>query len=644
MLIVLGAVTCAVAMWRGAHAFRRAPRQVTRDVGEKQSPEPPAGPEGRRVIAVVGIDRYPPNWPRLNNAVSDAKGALALFQRYGFELPRRRDGSEVTPLLDHDATGDAIRVLIAELEQLDHADNLIVFFAGHGHTVHHAISDDVVTTGYVIPVDGGSPSSGSSKWLRVDTLLSDIARLPPRHILVILDACNSGIALQSLSSFVKLRAAPPPGRRDRRSRRVITSARDDQSARDNGPVQGHSVFTGCLIEGFETGDIAPQRTQVTGTELGVYLERRVGEFTHGAQTPDCGAFEFDQRGDLVIEFAQLAPPVLAKVPEFAPDALGRRLVLPILLLAVGGIGLAMLSLGIYWSSSDRGAVVPLVTPTAPVDGGAVGDSSVPSNSPLPIDGSPRLHKGSGNHRSSGDGGAVSPPVDGGAAGDSSVPSNPSLPIDGSAPPRPGGRTVFCGPRPATIDFEHYPDGAPTCSNCPVSNEFACWGVTFSFRSLVPDIDGSAPRPRPNWCQLQGPTANPTNKPTHIVASGSLTAVPVGFPKPPDPLADYDVGFIEMTFSSKPTRVIFTGEVNDSIVLSRGSMAASGDGGEPNVMVASGTPYTPSGSTVRFRKDTITVSAAPNGSISWIRIYALKKGTGTVMIDDMQISNYGLAGP
>lgn len=40
--------------------------------------------EGRRVVAVVGIDRYQ-SWPNLRNAVSDARGVLQSFRRLGFE-------------------------------------------------------------------------------------------------------------------------------------------------------------------------------------------------------------------------------------------------------------------------------------------------------------------------------------------------------------------------------------------------------------------------------------------------------------------------------------------------------------------------------------------------------------------------------
>jgi uncharacterized caspase-like protein len=136
-------------------------------------------------------------------------------------------------LLDDAATRDAIhRLVTTDLETLDRADSLIVFFAGHGHTTSHALPDDrSATTGYLILVDGGPVSDSRHSWIRLDVLLSDIALLPPRHILVIVDACSSGIALQSVSSLVQLRKAATRALRDRGSRRIITSALDDQSAR-----------------------------------------------------------------------------------------------------------------------------------------------------------------------------------------------------------------------------------------------------------------------------------------------------------------------------------------------------------------------------------------------------------------------------
>jgi hypothetical protein len=252
---------------------------------------------GRDVIAVIGIDRYA-SWPLLSNAASDARGTLELFRRLGF--------IELAPsLFDEQATGDAMQRLVRDrlYTELENADRLVLFFAGHGHTQETAFADGTAPTGFIIPVNAAANTKESSSWVRLDTWLSDVARLPAMHILVIIDACRSGIALGSLVKYRDIVAPEPDGLaslRARRSRRIITSAMSDQVAIDSGPVAGHSLFTGCLIEGL-TGAIARDgATETTGSELGLYLQRRVREYSQDQQTPDFGALEHDRRGELVI--------------------------------------------------------------------------------------------------------------------------------------------------------------------------------------------------------------------------------------------------------------------------------------------------------------------------------------------------------
>jgi hypothetical protein len=100
-----------------------------------------------------------------------------------------------------------------------------------------------VKTGYIIPADADEPGGQVASWVRLDSWLSDVARLPPRHILVIIDACHSGVALGAL---VKWRdAVPRSGPLDelqaRLSRRIITSALGDQRAIDG----AHFPSTRC---------------------------------------------------------------------------------------------------------------------------------------------------------------------------------------------------------------------------------------------------------------------------------------------------------------------------------------------------------------------------------------------------------------
>lgn len=279
-----------------------------RDVASNGAADPAASeplPAGRSVVAVVGIDRYR-SWPRLHNAVNDARGTRELFLRRGFD-------EIVPPLLDDAATGDALRRLVTDdLSRLTPTDSLVLFFAGHGHTVTSRFEgSQPVKTGYVVPVDGDGASGVVATWLRIDGWLSDVSRLPPRHILVILDACYSGVALGSVIRWRSTGELPGDSLsalQRRRSRRVITSALDDQRALDSGPLPGHSLFTGCLLEGLSWGLAQHGRAKATGSEIGRYVQDRVTGYPTSAQTPDFGTLEFDDRGELLVELADRAAP------------------------------------------------------------------------------------------------------------------------------------------------------------------------------------------------------------------------------------------------------------------------------------------------------------------------------------------------
>jgi uncharacterized caspase-like protein len=257
------------------------------------------GSRGRSAIAVIGIDGYH-RWPRLANAVRDASGASQLFQQLGFE-------SVIEPLLDHRATGAALQALVTDdLAGLGPDDSLVVFYAGHGAARQHHLGDRVVRTGYLIPVDASEAHGKVSTWIELEGWLRAVALLPARHILVILDACHSGIALDPAIRWRDLGwpgDAPPSALNARRSRRIITSGLDDQVVCDGGPARGHSLFTGCLIEALTGGLRARHGGVATGSELGAYLQRRVESYPGSRQTPDFGAFVFDDRGEMRIPLA-----------------------------------------------------------------------------------------------------------------------------------------------------------------------------------------------------------------------------------------------------------------------------------------------------------------------------------------------------
>lgn len=249
----------------------------------------------------IGVDNYT-RWPALKNAVGDARGVQkVLTERYGFEAP-------LPPLVDAAATKSAIEQLLADRlrETLKPEDSLILFFAGHGTTRSDEVGGKRYDKGYIVPVD--APRDTWSAYLPVDELLESAARLPARHVLVILDACSSGIALGSGVDNVGTRADAPRYTAElasKVSRRVITSARSDQTASDAGPVEGHSLFTGHLVQGLALGSADTDGDGfVLASELGDYVARAVRNAPGSQQVPDFGAFDLDDRGELVLPLGQ----------------------------------------------------------------------------------------------------------------------------------------------------------------------------------------------------------------------------------------------------------------------------------------------------------------------------------------------------
>lgn len=259
-------------------------------------------PTGRNVLAVIGIDEYQQNlvFRKLTNAVSDAKGIRDLLvETFGFLEP-------VPHLFDAAATQPAItRLVTVQLKkELKPDDNLVLFFAGHGFTYESQIGEDKVETGYIIPVEAGADLD---QYIKMNSFLEDVSLLPARHVLVILDACHSGFALGNAMQLHREGAVQYQANLVRnRSRRVVTSARRDERALDGGPVAGHSLFTGTLIDGLRNkkADLDGNGI-VTSSELGLYLQQTVGQAAQARssqQTPDFGSFNLDDRGEMAISY------------------------------------------------------------------------------------------------------------------------------------------------------------------------------------------------------------------------------------------------------------------------------------------------------------------------------------------------------
>jgi Caspase domain len=241
---------------------------------------------------VIGIDRYK-SAPPLAQACNDALGiADALTGRFGFEP------GKIELLTDEDATRTKILASFMRFAttQVEPDSRIIIYFAGHGHTVTGYRGE----TGFLVPVDGRVDDL--STMIRWDELTRNADLIPAKHILFIMDACYGGLALS--------RKPLPPGSmrfvRDmlqRFSRQVLTAGKADEAVADaGGPRAGHSIFTGHVLDAME-GAAATVEGIISANGIMAYVYDKVGNDANSYQTPHYGFIDGD--GDFIFNTAPL---------------------------------------------------------------------------------------------------------------------------------------------------------------------------------------------------------------------------------------------------------------------------------------------------------------------------------------------------
>jgi hypothetical protein len=234
---------------------------------------------------IVGIDAYH-YINQLNYACNDADAvASILMDELGFTTDK------VSILKNADATKKIIldTYLSFHTKASNSDDRLLVFYAGHGHTVEGLRGP----VGYLVPVDGDLNNLNSL--IRWDELTQNAEVIPAKHILFVIDACYSGLAFRRSSIAGTQRFISDMLHRI--SRQVITAGKANEEVADGGGPQGHnSIFTGHLLEGLR-GAAADQNGVMTANALMNYVYKRVGQDNRSQQTPQYGHIEGD--GDFI---------------------------------------------------------------------------------------------------------------------------------------------------------------------------------------------------------------------------------------------------------------------------------------------------------------------------------------------------------
>lgn len=189
---------------------------------------------GKYYALIIGNNDYK-HLPKLNTAVNDAKEVDSILRgKFGFE----------TKLLLN-ATREQIIVTLNEYRKIGADDNLIIYYAGHGH------NDKEVGRAYWLPVD--ARTGDDANWISADDITTNIRRLNAKHVLIVSDSCYSGTIsrsadLISLNSKTTEREKYLLKMNDGKSRTLMASGGDEPVTDGGGGL--YSVFADALLIGL----------------------------------------------------------------------------------------------------------------------------------------------------------------------------------------------------------------------------------------------------------------------------------------------------------------------------------------------------------------------------------------------------------
>lgn len=175
---------------------------------------------------VIAVEEYDdPNINDLDHPVEDAVRFINIIEsEYNF-------GKENVKFLKNPTKADIIGTLHHMRGQVTHEDNLLIYYAGHGHW------DEEMETGYWLPRDASRDNPVD--WLPNTDLTNYLNVLKTKHTLLIADACFSGGIFKSRAAFNNVMAVEKLYKLN--SRKAITSGTLSE-------VPDKSVFIDYLIK------------------------------------------------------------------------------------------------------------------------------------------------------------------------------------------------------------------------------------------------------------------------------------------------------------------------------------------------------------------------------------------------------------
>ncbi len=239
-------------------------------------------------VLTIGVGKYDlssSGFKQLPGSVTGAEEIESFFNEQkrrtdkGYKAIRIWDG-----LYDAAATRDAIRQRLASMaREVKENDVVFLFFAGHG----------IVPAGqemfYFAPIDmrGPNPQDQRETGLNTAMLAEAIREMPARRVVLIIDACQSGGAIESLAKIgeVKAKVEIRRAQTEKRERTnghkhevgiyIIAATTPLQEAVQ--PKSGNGALVATLLEGLRSERVPVTRGEIWIRELIKHIQQRLPE-------------------------------------------------------------------------------------------------------------------------------------------------------------------------------------------------------------------------------------------------------------------------------------------------------------------------------------------------------------------------------
>lgn len=237
---------------------------------------------------IIGASDYQKGsgWPNLPGVKNDIKSVQDILEKEGFKVtvvinPKSNDLEKAySDFIDNCG--------------LSEENRLLFYFAGHGYTLKQSYKADM---GYIVPIDSPNPDIDKNGFLKTALSMQQIEvyakQIQSKHAMFIFDSCFSGSIFALTRDFarnISYKTTQPV-------RQFITSGSAEESVPDK------SIFCKQFIIALNGEADVNDDGFVTGSELGIYLQDSVINYSKESQHPQYGKIcdpNLD-KGDFVFE-------------------------------------------------------------------------------------------------------------------------------------------------------------------------------------------------------------------------------------------------------------------------------------------------------------------------------------------------------